>query len=159
MRTARVKIARAVSRTFTPAAVAAVALAAAMMLAQSVSPAPMPTVWDGIFTAPQAQRGAEIFAARCIECHGPDMRGGPAVPSLVGAALYALWGGKSLAELSEKIRLTMPATQPGSLSPDESVDIVASLLQANGFPVGDAAELTAGSPLLTQVTLPLSFKR
>ena len=29
-----------------------------------------PSVWDGTFTAAQAQRGARVYADHCAECHG-----------------------------------------------------------------------------------------
>ena len=34
------------------------------------------SVWDGVYTAEQALRGAPLYQQSCAECHGPDMSGG-----------------------------------------------------------------------------------
>ena len=39
------------------------------------------TVWDGVFTAAQAERGRDAYAVHCVSCHADDLRGmgGPAL--------------------------------------------------------------------------------
>ncbi len=49
---------------------------------------------------------------------------------------------KGVAAVFDYIKATMPADDPSSLEDDEYTDILAYLIQANGFPAG-ARELTA----------------
>jgi len=48
-------------------------------------------------------------------------------------------GGDRTAELFKRIRTTMPKTNPGSLSDDDTTAVVAYLLLANGYPAGKDA--------------------
>ena len=34
------------------------------------------TVWDGVYTADQAERGRGFYAEHCARCHGGDLQGG-----------------------------------------------------------------------------------
>ena len=38
------------------------------------------TVWDGVYTAEQAKRGAEVYANHCASCHGLALTGGEVCP-------------------------------------------------------------------------------
>lgn len=58
-------------------------------------------------------------------------------PGLAGAAFLGGWEGASLAELMTLVRLTMPQDNPGGLSEEEYLDVVAYMLQANEFPSGE----------------------
>jgi hypothetical protein len=51
------------------------------------------------------------------------------------------WQNGSVNNLFSKIRFSMPATYPDSVSDEVKLDVVAYLLQVNGFPAG-SAELT-----------------
>jgi hypothetical protein len=46
------------------------------------------------------------------------------------------WGGKSLFEFYDFIRSSMPYDDPGALSGQEYADLVAYILQSNGYPTG-----------------------
>ena len=46
------------------------------------------------------------------------------------------WKGQTLGDLFEKVSMTMPASSPGSLKPQEYGDLIAFLLGENGFPAG-----------------------
>jgi hypothetical protein len=48
------------------------------------------------------------------------------------------WNGLSVGELYERIRVSMPPSNPNSLPPKDKADIVAYLLKQNGFPAGTA---------------------
>ena len=48
-----------------------------------------------------------------------------------------LWGDKTLHELFEAIRTTMPTDAPGSLPRQTYLNIVTYIMQANEFPAGD----------------------
>ena len=122
----------------------------AQLAAPSQSPASPPrTVWDGVYTEAQQQRGDPIYARECSTCHGETLKGGEGSPPLVGADFLARWSGRTVADLFDTIRLTMPAPpeQPGKLRPQENADVVAHILRANGFPAGSRELPSDAGPL------------
>jgi mono/diheme cytochrome c family protein len=100
------------------------------------------TVWDGVFTDAQHQRGEAVYTRECSTCHGERLKGGEGSPPLTGQEFNDNWNNKSVAELFDKIRQTMPAPpeQPGKLTPQQTSDVVAHILSVNGFPAA-ATEL------------------
>src|SRR5687768_14704693 len=40
---------------------------------QAAAPADTKSIWDGVFTPEQAERGAEAYKTSCSECHGGDL--------------------------------------------------------------------------------------
>jgi mono/diheme cytochrome c family protein len=115
--------------------VAAVAAAAA----QRGPAEPAARIWDGAFTAAQAARGADAYAAACTNCHSTNLSGGSG-PALAGPNFLEKWQGEALTRLFRTIRDTMPRNDPGRLSDQGAVDIVAFILQSNQYPSG-ATEL------------------
>jgi S-disulfanyl-L-cysteine oxidoreductase SoxD len=105
------------------------------------------TVWDGIFTDEQATRGKAQYAQACASCHAADLRGDGNAPSLIEESFAFQWNDASVGELFTRIRTLMPSTRPNSLSAQSYRDIVAFILQANGFPSG-ANELDADADAL-----------
>ena len=95
----------------------------------------------GLFAAAQAPRGQMVYAENCAACHGPELAGDVG-PALAGPRFVTRWKDKSVAEVFDKIKTTMPASAPGSLSPQQTADVVAFMLNANHYPAG-ATELTA----------------
>jgi mono/diheme cytochrome c family protein len=94
------------------------------------------TVWDGVFTAAQAERGKENYlTGRCGGCHKLDLTGDRG-PALKGGDFIAHWDNGSVITLFDKIRETMPQNSPNDVTEDAKADIVAYLLQQNGFPPG-----------------------
>ncbi|HKF69510.1 MAG TPA: c-type cytochrome, partial [Vicinamibacterales bacterium] len=94
------------------------------------------TVWDGVFTAGQADRGKENYlSGRCGGCHKLDLTGDRG-PALKGEDFIAHWENGSVVTLFDKIRETMPQNSPNDVTEDAKADIVAYLLQVNGFPAG-----------------------
>ena len=96
------------------------------------------TVWDGVFTEDQAQRGMATYEQECSQCHLDDLLGDGIAPSLIGAPFHFRWSDLSVGDMLVAIRTTMPQGAPASLSPRAYADIVAYLLQVNEFPAGDA---------------------
>jgi mono/diheme cytochrome c family protein len=94
------------------------------------------TVWDSVYNADQAQRGREKYAQVCSSCHQSDLSGSDQSPSLAGGEFLDRWDGQSVGDLADRIRLTMPQDDIGSLNIQMSADITAYLLQANSFPAG-----------------------
>jgi mono/diheme cytochrome c family protein len=105
----------------------------------------------GVYSQAQARRGAELYKARCVACHGAPLAGDIA-PPLAGEAFLGVWGGTPASDLFDKIQNTMPADAPGTLSRPQVADLVAFILQANKFPAG-GAELGATEAALQQVSL------
>ena len=110
------------------------------------------TANDGVYTDAQAARGLALYQERCAMCHG-DALGGGLAPPLSGSAFIAAWGAQPLWELASKIRNTMPANDPGKLTPSQSADLVAHILQAGKFPSG-RTELGADEAALKSIGLP-----
>jgi quinoprotein glucose dehydrogenase len=108
------------------------------------------TVWSGVYTAAQADRGAAVYAASCANCHGAGLEGADMSPALAGAGFMASWNDLTLGDLFERIRISMPADRPGTLSRQEMADVITHLLRANRFPTG-TTELPADTPALRAV--------
>ena len=95
---------------------------------------------DGIYTTTQATQGQAVYDDLCVSCHGPM---GAFVPEM--AALLAdhtfrnRWQGRSLGELFELIRETMPQDAPGTLSSQQTADLIALMLSGNRLPAGEVA--------------------
>jgi mono/diheme cytochrome c family protein len=95
------------------------------------------TVQDGVFSDAQAARGQAIYSQRCASCHGADFKGAQG-PPLAGDLFLGNRQGEPLFALVAKIRNTMPLDAPGALTPQQTSDVVATILKANGFPAGRA---------------------
>src|SRR5215472_13507222 len=96
------------------------------------------SVWDGVYTAAQAERGRSAYETSCVNCHNRDLAGSVRAPALRGDKFMLSWQNGSVNNLYSKIRFSMPATYPDSVSDDVKLDILAYLLQQNGFPAGSA---------------------
>ncbi len=107
---------------------------------------PQRSTVDGVFTAAQAKRGADIYNMLCQSCHS--------VESHTGTPFRNNWVGKPLAELFGYISSEMPKTEPGSLSPDEYTLVLAYILKMNGMPAGRRA-LTANVAQLDSIRVDL----
>jgi len=101
------------------------------------------SIWQGVFTQAQAARGQDAYEGACGFCHGnrldgaaddPDMR---SAPPLARVKFLREWEGRSLAALFEYTRTTMPEDNPGSLTDNEYVDIIAYMLSVSRIPAGD----------------------
>ena len=93
------------------------------------------TVWDGVYSEAQAKRGLATYVSKCSDCHD----GGVMAPELGGFDFRAEWENKKVGALYRLIHTTMPADAPGDLKEREVLDLIAYVLQANGFPPGDQA--------------------
>ncbi len=128
------------------AALFGVAMAAAIH-AQSRS------VWDGVFTDAQAERGEKGFQAQCASCHAAGKGASDATaPGLSGAEFTERWAGQPVGEIFQTMRTAMPPGAPSSLSREMYVDILAYLLKVNQYPAG-SVELPPEVAKLGQITL------
>lgn len=120
------------------------------------------TVWDKVYTSEQAERGKAEYATVCAGCHGKDLNGrdgGGQGPELAGPAFAKKWDLQSLNQLFTEIRTRMPRNQPGTLTSDAYLSLVAFILESNKYPAGDEP-LVADAKVLgtTFITQPESAK-
>lgn len=94
------------------------------------------TVWDGVYSAEQAERGKATYDRFCAVCHGSGLTGSPGGPPLLGADFAFSFDAQPVAELVQFIKLRMPVENPDSLSPQQATNIAAHILRGNGFPAG-----------------------
>jgi hypothetical protein len=111
------------------------------------------SVWDGVYTAEQAARGRNFFAADCAECHGASLQGGTG-KTLNGEQFWTDWRETTVADLLTYVSKNMPFSEDGSLAGTLSAgvyaDIIAHMLSVNGFPAGQR-ELNAASAAGVQI--------
>lgn len=93
-----------------------------------------------LYTSAQAERGKADYAENCALCHGDNL-GGRAGPALKGKHFANPAANFHVGDIFTIVSQNMPATQPASLEPKVYADIMAFLLQENGYPAGDK-ELT-----------------
>jgi mono/diheme cytochrome c family protein len=105
-------------------------------------PAPAPA-----YTDEQSARGEAIYTKACGPCHEDKSL----APLLQGEPFAKNWSDKTVGALFTKILSTMPLQDPGTLTDQQSIDLVAYILKLNRFPAGqealpaDAAALAAMS--------------
>ena len=121
-------------------------------LAVTVAAQATRSVNEGVYTAEQAKKGEATYKEQCAACHGDNLEGSGPMPPLAGKDFLANWTGKTLGDLYEKTQTTMPATAPGTLSPDQAAEIVAFLLSKDNYPTG-AAALEGKTEPLTQIKI------
>jgi S-disulfanyl-L-cysteine oxidoreductase SoxD len=97
------------------------------------------SVTAGVYTDEQSKRGTELYKMQCASCHGEDLKGNEIIPGLAGDNFVNNWKGKSVGDLFEKIQMTMPALDPGSLTPEQTSDLIAYVLSVSKYPAGQTA--------------------
>ena len=115
------------------------------LLAQAGTPAS-----SGVYTKEQAARGGTLYLAKCGTCHGAELAGDGTNPALAGPDFLANWTGQPITSLFDKVQVSMPADQPGSLSAQQVADVLAFILSSNRYPAGQT-ELPAVSDRLKQI--------
>ena len=113
------------------------------------------SIWDGVYTQAQADRGKKVNSGLCAKCHGnrgdganePDQPGGPAIAR---ASFLRKWENTSLASLFEYIKTEMPPDNPGSRTEQEYIDALAYMLVMSGAPPGET-ELTPDPETLDRI--------
>lgn len=99
------------------------------------------TVWDGVYTAAQAQRGRGFYAEHCASCHGANLEGAEH-RALKGDRFWATWQDTTVDRLLTHVSTNMPHSEDGSLKGTLGArvyaDIVAHILASNEFPAGSS---------------------
>ena len=105
------------------------------------------------FTADQVTRGSDIYAERCVQCHGDTLDNGEfGSAPLNGSYFKKHWGGGSVAALVAFMKAKMPPDRPGSLTDQSYAELAAFLLDANDYPKGDK-ELPSDTPSQQKLSL------
>jgi cytochrome c5 len=92
-------------------------------------------IWNGVYTTAQAEHGKAVYARHCSRCHGEDLAGRRDYP-LSGERFLDRWEAHTLEHLFVLIRDSMPPDGINTVDPNDKRDIVAYVLQQNGFPAG-----------------------
>jgi hypothetical protein len=98
------------------------------------------TVWDGVYTSEQANRGEETYDARCTGCHRDDLSGGgDGAAVLRGADFFARWNDKTVGALRDAVIISggyhsQPSYRPEALrmTEDELFDEFVSMRLRSG---------------------------
>jgi mono/diheme cytochrome c family protein len=105
------------------------------------------------YTAEQAERGQARYQHSCQVCHGSELDNGDfGGPPLRGSWFRSHWGSGDVGSLFAYVRAAMPPDNPGGLNDTVYVDILAFILQGNGYPAGKD-ELPADAGALARMTL------
>ena len=108
-----------------------------VVFAVSVGAAAQATsVWSGVYTEEQGKRGEATATKLCTSCHGPELSGGEAGPTLVGLEFLGNWNNLSVADFFDRVNATMPADAPGTMTPQQTSDVAAYVFKLNKFPAG-----------------------
>lgn len=110
------------------------------------------SIWDGQYTAAQAERGKATFDRSCSRCHNSNLSGSDRGPTLVGEDFLAGWLDGSLEALFSFIRDSMPDGNASTVNDASKADVLAYILERNRFPTG-TAELTTDTAKLEMVQI------
>jgi mono/diheme cytochrome c family protein len=119
------------------------------------APAGAKSVTQGVYTAEQATRGKMLYTENCAACHGDDLAGSGPMPPLAGNDFLASWKDKTVGDLFEKTHSSMPASAPGTLSEQQTSDILSYMLSVGKFPAGTTELAPKMEPLMTIKIEPL----
>src|SRR5690606_10264004 len=93
---------------------------------------------DGWFRPEQSASGEEHYLQHCVRCHGVTLEGVIGqTPPLTGPQFRSRWRYLTLNRLFQYTRSMMPLDAPASLQDETYVQILAYMLDVNGFPSGD----------------------
>jgi S-disulfanyl-L-cysteine oxidoreductase SoxD len=141
-------------RRATGSGIGAALLCLALPGAIGVVAAQSRTVWDGVYTAAQSERGRAQYRIYCSACHGATLRGGldgvEQAPALRRDGFMR--GRGDLGNMFDFLKKSMPRDEPGTLRTTDYADILAYLLSENGFPAG-AVPLPADRMLLADIRI------
>lgn len=113
---------------------------------------PEEEVPDAWYAASQAERAVDVFREHCARCHGGNLQGIGVAPPLSGDNFRLRWEGRSVAAMLEIIVDAMPLDGPELVGAGAAADLVALILEHNGFPAGPV-ELPADADRLERFVI------
>lgn len=108
--------------------VLATVIAATVSAQDSTAAASERKVTGGVFSPAQATRGEGTYRTVCEACHAKS--------EYTGDKFKTSWVSKTVFDLFDQLRTTMPDDNPGSLERQEYIDVVAYIFSLNAFPSG-----------------------
>jgi hypothetical protein len=79
-----------------------------------------------VYSEVQAIQGETVFDVYCTGCHSAF--------DLLSPNFAVVWSGRTLHDLYTKIKETMPESDPGVLTPEQTTSVMAFMLSRQGFP-------------------------
>lgn len=136
-------------RRLVPALTVAALVGAALLSHEGESAIRSPqnerTVWDGVYSVAQAERGRAAFESECTRCHD--------VGDFVGEDYLATWRGQTLKDFYLYISSGMPPDLHEEIADFEVyADMLAYVLRSNDFPTGEA-DLSANLDRLERIII------
>jgi len=125
-------------------------MAVPTMSVAAVTGSPAATL-PALYTQAQADDGMSQYSANCAQCHGDQLQGRYG-PGLKGKHFATEKAAYTVGDVFRVVATNMPAAQPGTLAHDDYVQIMAFLLQQNGYPAG-TTPLTYDAALKSTVPL------
>ena len=121
--------------------------ALALTAAHAMTPG-QKTTNDGIYSKAQADAAKPQFDKLCAECHAFTVAAKKQEKDLPlgDEPFLKKWEGRGLEELATVIVTTMPNDGSAVVSDEETLNLLAYILQRNGYPAG-AAPLTRESAI------------
>lgn len=96
-----------------------------------------PDPGGGLYTTAQAELGAGLYRDQCSACHGDLAAFAPEMAALLADHTFRnRWADRSLGELFTLIQEEMPQDAPGTLSREETTNLLAYILNGNRLPAG-----------------------
>ncbi len=99
---------------------------------------------NGAFTEMQATRGDTAFQLFCASCHDQAFH--------TGEQFRMSWVGRTLRDYFKTIKTTMPEDNPGGLTDDQYVRVIAYIMKLNGYAPG-ADSLPADTLALKRIRI------
>jgi hypothetical protein len=136
-------------------AVAGLCCASGLLYAQVDDPdanfgiKPTRSVWSGVYSAAQAQRGEQWYLLdECGTCHDEPASG---VAMLVGESFLSDWDGQSALALARHIHSSTMGN-PGDIRLAEATELIAYILRENKIPAG-SSDLSSDQHALARIRL------
>ncbi len=104
---------------------------------------------SGVYTAQQADQGAQLYAFRCARCHDTGFDG---APRLDAGKLGSDFAGHTVFEIADMIHAAMPVDEPGTTSRADAAVLTAYLLSLMHVPPG-TKDLPADDSVLRQIRI------
>jgi len=97
------------------------------LLVAPLAPAQTLNLNDAVFSEEQAKIGRRLYREHCATCH----------VETYFEAVMRVWNGEPLSELFSVMAAIMPQNNPGSLTDQEYIDVLAYIISASGYPQGE----------------------
>lgn len=113
---------------------------------------PTRSVWSGVYSAAQAQRGEYWYKDdECGVCHGEALDGDSGVTGLVGSDFMTDWDGHSVLALVRHIH-PQQISNRDDIGLVEATELTAFILRENGIPAGKS-DLPAAPHVLAGIRM------